>query len=511
MRIQKHLKSACFWLLLLFIGIVLFSRAARKPFWFDEFVTLAIAQSRFGPEMWQAGSAGFDFNPPAIFVATRLSEMAFGRGPVSSRLPSILSGLIVLFCAFKVSSRGGGAAAGFGVLFLLCFSGAFIYFTEARGYALVMAGVMIAWVSWQDRVYNASHRPLQLLGIFLGLTLALASHMWAIVVPGCFLASAIAHWLRNKTLDVGAVGAMIAPGMVVLSYLPLVAGTRGILLGGEIFKESLNDAYALALTHVPHLLFVFALIFAAHALFFQRNLDNESSQPRSALTPEDTVLALCLVCAPVAIYAITKLMHSAFFPRYALVAALGLTVLLAQLFSYFAQRARTTCYAVLFVLGLGLSAYSIRSVTQSWNAPNPLGPELSSLSQVGGTNEPVIYCSGLDFMQADYYATPEMAARLLYVADRQIARRIIGTDGVDAVYTLGRDYLKLRGRVVSYPELESTYRSFWLVGDSLNPFNWIGEKLREDGADIRALNIPNTRIFHVTLSKSGRVERGNIP
>src|ERR1039457_6330517 len=115
---RRHFKTASLWLLFLFIGLTLFSSAARKPFWFRSIFTLRLAQCHQGPEMWHALTAGVEFNPPGIYVATRWSEMVFGRGPMSSRLPSILSGLIVLFCAFQVASRRFGTSAGYWALFL---------------------------------------------------------------------------------------------------------------------------------------------------------------------------------------------------------------------------------------------------------------------------------------------------------------------------------------------------------------------------------------------------------
>ncbi len=496
-KMRRHLKTLCLWLLLLCLSITLFNNAARKPFWFDEIVTLRIAQCHLGPEMWHANTVGFDLTPPAIFVATRLSEMAFGRGPIPSRLPSILSGLVVLFCVFHVSSRMGGAAAGFAALFLLSASEEFWYFTEARAYALMMAGVMVAWVSWQRRVANASPRSLQLLGIFLGLAIALASHMWAVVVPACFVASAIARRLSIKVLDVAALAAMIAPSLVALSYLPLVAVARRIQFGGLLYTAYLGVAYKTTMNNMPYILLACAVVFVVRMSFFPTTPVSGSST-QNGLSVEDIVLALSLVLSPVLICAITRLMHSAFMERYVLVAVLGLTVLVAQTFSFFARKARNTCYALLFVIGLGVSAYSIGSITRDWHVQHPLGPELSLISQVAGSNEPVVYGSGVSFLQEDYYATPEMATRLVFVADRELAKRIIGTDGLDSTFTLGREYLSLRGRIVSYKELQSTYRSFWLI-DSTNPLNWISEKLRADGADIRALNIPDTRISHVTL------------
>src|SRR5690242_3545023 len=105
---RRNHKALSLAALLLLFGISYLVKAAQKPFWFDEILTLRVAQSPIGPEMWRAMTAGFDLNPPAIYVSTRLAEIAFGRGPVSSRLPSIVSAVFVLFCLFRVASRRGG-------------------------------------------------------------------------------------------------------------------------------------------------------------------------------------------------------------------------------------------------------------------------------------------------------------------------------------------------------------------------------------------------------------------
>jgi heme/copper-type cytochrome/quinol oxidase subunit 3 len=425
--------------------------------------------------------------------------MAFGRGPISSRLPSILSGLIVLFCAFQVASRRFGAAAGYWALFLVFFSGALVYFTEARGYALVLAGVMIAWSSWQGLVDNAQHRPVRLLGVFSGLILALASHMWALLIPACFVASAICRWLRTKTLDTGALGAMITPCLLIVSYRPIIAASRGIRFGERSFHTSLAGTAYSILHFVPYFVTVCVMVLLADSLLFPRKPDKEDFQPESTLPPEDVVLALSLMCLPAAIWAITKLMHSAFVPRYALAAILGLAFVLAQMLAFLAQRARTSSYALLMVFGLGLSAYSIRSVMQGWHLQNPVAQELASIPQNGGNSELIVYNTGGAFLTADYYATPEMASRLAFVADRQLAYQISGTDGVDSAFVLGSRHLALRGRVISYAELEQFHRSFWFIAGDKDQFDWISEKLRSAGVDMRALDVPNTRIFYVTF------------
>ena len=269
----------------------------------------------------------------------------------------------------------------------------------------------------------------------------------------------------------------------------------------------------MVLGSVPGFLLVCAVVFVVHSLIFSRKPDSEDCPQKNTLPLEDTVLALCLICSPLAIYATTKLTHGPFMARYALVAALGLSFLLAQSLTFFSRRARTTSVVLLFVVGIGLSAFTIRALMKGWRARNPFELALSSVLKDIGDNELVVFGSGLDFLQADYYAPPEMATRLAFVADRQLANQIAGTDGVDSTFSLGFRYLRLRGRVISYQQLRQMHRSFWLV-DNANPLNWISEQLRSNGADMRVLNVPNTRVLHVNFPEPRRIvtspiDRGN--
>lgn len=497
---RRYLKHVCLCIVLILAGIVLFQRAATKPFWFDEIITLRIAQCPLGPQMWNAITSGIDFTPPAIHVATRLSELTFGRGPIFSRLPSIVSGLFVLFFAFQVSARAGGTAAGFWSLFLLCFSQVFVYFTEARGYALVMAGTMLAWFSWQGLIANTGRRWLGLFGISAGLSLALVSHMWSLVIPPCFVASAMARRLRGKAIDVSAVAAMIAPGILVLTYEPIVASARRLRFGGGMyFGTTLAQAYRTSLEHLPLLLIACVVVFAIDLLLPHREGSQPYSRPANKFLLGDGVLAACLVCAPAGIYVAAKLMHTAFMSRYALVAVLGSAFLLSQLLAFLGARSRVGPYTLPLILGVGLFVYAIHSVLAGWRVRNPLGPELTWLAQSRSNTEPIVLSSGLEFLQADYYAPAALASRLAYVADRDLAKQFVGTDGMDSTFVLGGKYLMLRGRVVSYAELRRNYRNFWLVSDSTFVLNWLSDKLRADGADIRALDVPFTRISHVTI------------
>ena len=365
---------------------------------------------------------------------------------------------------------------------------------------MVMCGVMIAWVSWQSRVEAERPRALHLAGIFLGLALALLAHMWAMLVPGCFVMSAIARRLKGDgVLDRGALAAMMAPWALLLSYRPIVAATRQIQFEGEVYNSDLIGSYDKFIGHWPIFLLLLGLFLIGTTLFTGREEAGRSEGSGGGLLAEDTVLALCLVLVPVTVLAITNVTHSAFMTRYGLVATLGLSVLLSQLFTVLAHRARGRCYAMLLILGLGLSAHSLRSALSARQAVAPNLAAILAIPEIGGSIEPIVYGIGTVFLETDFVAPAELAKRMVYVADPELAARTIGTNGVDSALIAGREYLGMRGRMISYAELRARYRSFWLVDDSANALNWISEKLRADRAEIRALAVPGKRVAHVTL------------
>src|SRR5215469_5632824 len=62
-------------------------RAHRKLFWFDEIFTIYISRLPSLKPIWQALLQGADFNPPLLYVLTRLSQSVFRHGHVATRLP----------------------------------------------------------------------------------------------------------------------------------------------------------------------------------------------------------------------------------------------------------------------------------------------------------------------------------------------------------------------------------------------------------------------------------------
>jgi hypothetical protein len=488
-------------LLLAFLALDLCGRAARKPFWFDEILTIRIAAQPAGAPMWQAMTAGFEFTPPAAYLVTRLVRQYLGTSELTVRLPEIVCGIVVWFCTFVIVNRRFGAAAGFGAVFLILASGASAFFIEARAYALVLAGVMLAWMSWQSREWRPG--ALSVAGIASGLALALAAHMWAIVAPACFLLSAaVRGWMRGK-LDWPAVAAVIGPCAVAACYPALVAGSRSVLFAGPVYEWGLGEAYGFVLGFMPHLVIGCLVVFLGCTSLRR---DADSAAPSRSLPADEAALALSLIAAPAAIFAVTSAMHSAFMTRYALVAAPALAVLLAQGFAFFESRHRLACHYLLLAMGGLVAADTVGVAVKGWHLAAPAA-DLRTVSRAAMPGERIVYTAGLRFLEADYYAPPEIAGRLAFVADRDLARQLVGTDGVDAAYVLGKRYFGLRGQVLSLDELASGTSSFLLVGAGDDPLDWLTGKLQSLGAELRAVNGAPPHVLRVTLPAAQSVSR----
>jgi hypothetical protein len=494
---RATLSTACLCFLLAVIGLSLAVSAAQKPFWFDEILTLDVARCAPGPAMWHAMTAGFEFNPPGSYVATWAAEKVFGRGPVSSRLPPIIAGVIVCLCAFRLAARWNGPSAGFWAVFLVVASGLRPYFYEARGYALVMAGALVSWVCWQGMPEDTRYRRLRITGISAGLILALASHMWALLIPACFAAGEIARWLRTGIRDRAVWIAIVSPELIALSYRPLIAASKGVWFGGANYNNGLYGSYLAVLGGLPVLGTACALVLIVGCLLTGTGAPQ---WPRKTRPVEDTVLAVCFCAVPAAIWAVTKVMHSAFMPRYGLVAAPALAFLLAQLPGLFGGWTRRASLALLLLAGLAFSGNTFRAAAagETWRGPHPWRTEFAELRRVATDAQPIVL-TGVDMLQMDFYAEPSLAKRFLYVADRPLAIRLVDTDGVDSAFVLGRDYLNLRGPIVSYRELRRNYKSFWLVRGPYELVDWISLKLSEDGADVQS--VAGTQIFHVRFAE----------
>ncbi len=346
--------TAVLWLFLFITAVGLAGKAAQTPFSSAEVLTLALAELPPGPQLWHEVATGPGLSPPAAALATRTSETWLGRGPVSSRLASIVCAIAVMLGVFRVAARQGGPDAGFAAIFALSFSGLMPHFAEARPYALVFAGAMGTWFCWQGLIAQPRFRKVKLAGVTAGMKLAIVSHASGLVLPVCFALGIVARGIRLRKVDWAALAATLAPLSLAVAYKPLLEAARRM---PQSAAGSLGEAYLHALGYLP--LLAGGAGVAAGIVWFTCRAEHEG--PRH-FCPEDYVVAASLLGAPVLLWKVSNALGLPWSPGQALLAGLGLAFLFGQAMAGAARRKPLTSRALLAGVGMGLVATHIYAV-----------------------------------------------------------------------------------------------------------------------------------------------------
>lgn len=432
--------------------------AIYKAFWYDELFSLRIAETRLGWDMWQAITAGFEFNPPAVYLAISLSESLFGRGEITSRLPFLVAGWTSVYFLYLTVARRLGWTAGIAGAILWLSTDALSYFYEARPYAFVLLAATII-------LYSLSRQEsrLRFWGIFFGLLLAVLSHFWAIVLIPLLCLHLGAQYFSTKTVDRPLLFSLLLSLPALAIYKPLIASNRGVRFDNVIFKAGLKQAFLLNLDQLPLVLFFLLLLLLALRVPLTY-----------APSPDRQWFAWSLISAPILIGLATALLGSANMVRYSLLLTIGvvmsLTPFLSAWMSSSKRQIRIVLLGSLFALLLGSFALKfpeIRAVAYCKLVSN-------RLSRLPVSPQAIVFEGGLDFVQQSYYANASTASRFHFVADRAKAILYTGSDGVDSALLIGQPWLKFPNPLLKFEELPSC---FWLLRQD-HPLSWVGVALQ---------------------------------
>lgn len=208
-------------------AVLRFVQLGSESLWIDEGATWRLAQMTharlWGPE------AVYETNPPLWYSLERLM-LWFGDSETVLRLLPALLGTATVPLVFLIGRRVGGAGVGLLAAALLATSTTHLtYSQEARGYALLVAGAMLA--VWGMLELLTAHAPLGpepasdapvprrrtwLAGVSyaLGTTLAIYAHNTGILLPVLTNLAALAWWLGPARRDRGLAWLWIAANLV---------------------------------------------------------------------------------------------------------------------------------------------------------------------------------------------------------------------------------------------------------------------------------------------------------
>ncbi len=461
----------------------------NQPFWFDEIGTLRLAELAPGPQLWQAMIGGFEFNPPLAYVVTHASESMLGRGQFSSRLPFLLAGMGTLCLLFIIQAVQRNPWAGVWTMLFFINTEALAYFSEARAYSLVMFGATSAWYFWDC---TKSSSPWRYAGIFLSLSIALLSHMWAVVLIPCFLIAILFDSYKSKWIDIKAILAVLATSVITLSYGPIVKASKGVTFDNIIYHTPLYQSILAVIGKIVLCFIVLLVLWVLSDILFQSRIKTKIT----ANINRQTVLATCFLFAPAVIFTITEVTKSASMTRYALIATIGASILMGCSFNSLFQRSNKVMQAAFLTLPIFLFSWHSYTQAKELRQQSNQRPSSQTLLSQKQQSAPIVFANGLDFLPLHFYAKPELAKDLLFVAEPSLAIKYTGSDGIDSALRFGSSYMHINGNLLALSDLISRKTPFWLL-KSKHELTWIEKALVHAGFQIQTPAEPQSNLVLV--------------
>jgi len=392
-------------------------RASRKLFWFDELFTVYLSRLPDMKSVWQAVTHGADFNPPFLYLITRVSERAFGEGQIATRLPEILGFWVFCLCLFRfVSLRLSVLSACVSMLFPLV-TGAYYYAYEARAHGLVLGFCGVALISWQAAADRETRRTWWLFALGGSLACALFTHSYAFLIFAPIVLGELARAASRKRLDWPVCVTIAVGSLGMLATVPLVHRAISEVGSRPYFSATLRRivlVYADLLKPAAGVLVGWLLL-----TWIVRRRTERVEQEAGFRAYE--VVALCaLVAVPVFEYAAAKLMSAPFLSRYGISAVAGIAGLLGAAVRKKPAVAIGTLLLLVGQIGFAALRFASGSVLREPTSAYEISTRIRDFDErykwvAVYKTLPIVLVDDLDFMPTAYYAPPSVASRLVYL------------------------------------------------------------------------------------------------
>jgi len=475
---------------------------SRRPFWYDELFTLYVSQLDGMSTVWAALKDGADLNPPLFYITTRFFTSLAGANELSLRLPAILGYLVLCLSLRTFTARKLGFAWGLAAMWIPMICGSMFYATEARAYGQVLGFTGLAAVAWQG-LQASSRRTQNLLCLAACLAGALLTHCYAVLILAPFgLAEAARSW-QHRRIDWPAAAAVCLPGLVALSYLPLMGAISPVAVDNEVFRPTWMS--------IP-MFFTFMLwpvilpILAASMAVPIHGLSRPSRPAKgNGFALSESILALGFLLVPLLAMLLAALVTRIYMPRYGLAAILGLTIFLCSLLWRMGERRTAAGYTAAAVF-----AISFLLIPGRWPHNQTREQDLFAQAMKLETTQPelpIVVSSGLLFLEIDHYAPPPLASRLHFIGDAALARKWTGTDMFDKSFPGLRRWFPLRASLEAPDSFLPSHTRFLVYGMVGHPMDWLVDELRVRRWNLKTLDQNADRILYLAEPPGALAEK----
>jgi hypothetical protein len=402
--------------LLYFVTVMRFS--ASNPFWMDEVLAIWTARRGSVAAIWSAILQGSDFAPPGYHVLLLTVMRLGGTSHLALRLPSILAVFVTAVCVYLLLRKRFSLPVAAFAMTLVLTSVLYNFAVQARPYALVAACFALVVLIWDSSNQDLSFGKCLL--IFLLLAFAISLHFYAVLVAAQIGILELLWFAVHRRIRVRLWSAIIAGGLSVLVWVPLATHITKYNAGDtnapkfygkpslkrllSIYSDLMIDKSDMAL-----LLVFFCLAALALALFvYSPKLTNFSlpSEIKGRLGDLDLII-LSAVFFPLTIFCFTLLVTKNFNMRYAVASVIGFALLFGRLLAQVRGAAIVSTVLLLFSCAALAGRASVSTGTERENINPLLHQAVKPL--------PIVIASGLDFLEFEEAATPDIKSRLYLV------------------------------------------------------------------------------------------------
>jgi hypothetical protein len=415
----------------------------HKTLWYDEIFTVLVATQPTWHKFVQAMPA--DGNPPLYALLTRLSIHLFGLTDLAVRLPSMVAFLAALAGVYVFVRRECGVVFGLLAVLLTYSEPGWAYSIEARPYALLLAFMMLALVSWQSatRAVEATpRRPrrLALAGMVIGIVGSILSHNIGIIevgVPLLFGEAVRLYHTRRPDWPILATALAAIPTLAVT--WPMMHRTHDLLL---IYSQAAMSPLTLAKLHAywisnplfliswpgvvsSDLIMILAIaVFANWVLHWLKGSQVAHlphAQEGTANTVPSYIVASALGASLLIPVTMLALMFSSgyYICRYGIGCIAGIAMLACFLLARRGQKQIKLCMSVILLVLLvhGYAHIKAKKVLYPTTKVDTIDPVL--LSDTSGL--PVVISNPLAFLPTWWHAPASMKSKFVYLADTPTA------------------------------------------------------------------------------------------
>lgn len=428
--LERHSRLTASAMLLIMLLIAV-GRAAVKLLWYDELVTMFTANLPTWGDVWRFFADGLDTTGPVAAMVARVGGWAPLPPELSVRLPFMLAFLCMCLGIYVFLRRrysAGYALAG--LLLPLALPGLFYYMTEARAYALMLGGASLGMVFWQSAAEDRG-RPWSVLGLWLALAFAIASHVFAFFL---FVPFAAAQWFVDRSRKCHDWPVWLALLMFPAGYLPFVPGT---LKASAFYRTDFHSKASLGSFRIPYrevyfsggwvivsILFLLALWLVFKDTKDAASLRREASAT-AGLSKAEWIFAGVLMLYPLYVV-LASMMLGVFRYQYTVCFYVGFIVLIVASFAHLVRFRASAGVLALIAVAATVAVIHARSMVGGLKALSNLsGVHQAEVARV--MSLPWVQCvysqslpvavDANSYMKMTYYAPPGFRRRMYELVD----------------------------------------------------------------------------------------------